>query len=133
MLKSALNKGEYDEWNTTSLSHILLSIRGLDMETSCPHVPSGPADGLRTHSSSDDEAHRFTNLLAENFLNWYRGRSYGCWEYFYRYTPRTGLEPFPSSTKIRAMITEANKFYTENKDKTRDEKILIMTGGQKLQ
>lgn len=104
-LKRTLDDCKFDEWNTTSLSHILLAVRGLD----------GP------------KAHELANELAEKFYKWFVGNSWGMWQLFYSYQPRTGLEPFPSSSKIREMIDDANSFYAQHKDKSKEEKIKILT------
>ena len=84
-LQESLDNPQFEKWNTTSLSHILIAAEG----------ENGP------------EARAIALELAEKFYNWFLGPSNGAWQYVLTYTPNSGLEPFPHSSEIRKMIDEA--------------------------
>lgn len=107
-LRNALENPEFEIWNTTSLSHVLLAVRGLD----------------------GSEAHELGCQLIEQFYDWFLGKTNGYWEYFTNYFPSHGFEPFPTIKEIRQMIDEAYEFYEKHHDKTRDEMIQELTGGK---
>lgn len=56
--------------------------------------------------------------LANNFMQWYAGRSRGWWEVFYTYSQ--GNQRFPSQEEMYKKITEAKTYYNW---KHRNEKI----------
>lgn len=95
-LKCELDDPKFEDYNTTSLNHILLCIFGFNGE----------------------EAHNLANELAERFYEWFLGKTYGIWQYFYLYKP--GSEVFPHSNQIRSDIIKANEFYDDNKNKTKE-------------
>lgn len=91
-LEESLPNPQYERWNTTSLSHMIIAIEGTN----------GP------------KAHDLALELANGFYNWYLGPSNGAWEYVSSYTPKHSLEPFPSSTEIREMIDDAQAEYEDH-------------------
>lgn len=101
ILKDCLQNPNFQEWNTTSFAHILLSIRGLD----------GPI------------CHQLASELIEKFYKWYLGKTNGYWEYFGKYYPPQGLTSFIPIKRTREMIDDAYIFYDiyKNENKTREE------------
>lgn len=100
-LKNGILNPHFEEWNTTSLSHVLLSIRGLD----------------------GAEGHKLGKKLAEMFYEWYGGWSKGLWQHFTTYFPPHGCEEFPKYSEIRKMIDNAELYYLMNKHMTREQMI----------
>lgn len=100
-LKAGILNPQFEKWNTTSLSHVLLSIRGLD----------------------GDEGHATGLILADMFCKWYGGWSNGLWEYFMTYSPPYGIEAFPKYSEIKKMIDNAKIYYENNKHLKREEMI----------
>lgn len=88
-LRESIDDPKYELWNTTSLSHMLICIEG--------------------HNGA--EAHELGLKLANGFCDWYLGMTNGAWEYVTTYMPSNGIESFPHSTEIRAMIDAAVDTY----------------------
>jgi hypothetical protein len=84
-LQESLDNPQFEKWNTTSLSHILIAAEGVN----------GP------------EVRVIALELAEKFYQWFLGPTNGTWEYAFTYVPENGLEAFPHSSEIRKMIDEA--------------------------
>jgi hypothetical protein len=91
-LKEALENPQYEKWNTTSLSHMIIAIEG----------------------TNGAEAHDLGLQLAEGFLEWFLGSTNGAWEMVQTYIPKSGFEQFPHSTEIRMMIDDAKDVYEKN-------------------
>lgn len=87
--KEALENPRFERWNTTSFSHLLITIRG----------------------ANGEEAHKLGVELGEKFYKWFVGPSEGLWEYFGPYHPQFGLEPFPSIQEVRKKLDDAFSFY----------------------
>ena len=87
--KEALENPRFERWNTTSFSHLLITIRG----------------------ANGEEAHKLGVELGEKFYKWFVGPSEGLWEYFVSYHPQFGLEPFPSIQEVRKELDDAFTFY----------------------
>ena len=93
----SLKKPHYKLWNTTSFSHILITVEGCNGE----------------------DVHKIALIVAEGFYEWYLGYSHGLWQYFYKYKPKYGFECFPHANEIRKMIDDSVQVY---KNRHRKEK-----------
>lgn len=96
-LRDGIANPEYEKWNTTSFGHTLISVKGVD--------------GL--------DAQALAKELIEGFYRWFLGRTWGLWQYFYRYNPC--LQYFPHSAVLRANIDEAESFYRTHEDLSRED------------
>lgn len=105
-LQELIKNPQFEEWNTTSLHHVLLMIKGVNGKV----------------------AHELAIELAEMFYSWFMGKTRGIWQLFSEYEPPCGVEPFPHSTDIRIMIDDSIQFYRSHIDKTREELIHILRG-----
>ena len=84
-LTHSLKNPNFDQWNTTSLGHVLISASG----------------------KNGEEARKVAIQLAEEFYKWYVGPSNGIWELFGAYRPHSGLVAFPPIKEVRRLIDEA--------------------------
>jgi hypothetical protein len=95
---------QFSIWTTTSLSHILFTVSGLNGEN----------------------CHDLGNEIVEMFYKWYLGKTNGLWQLFITCFPKNRVSPFPHSSKIREQINDANKFYNENKNRSRKEMVKLL-------
>lgn len=96
-IKESIENPHFEQWNTTSIDYMLLSLRGLNGE----------------------EAHNLSKILIEMFYEWYLGSTQGLWQNFYQY--KTGLFPFPHSKELRKMIDDAEEFYKKQNNELHSE------------
>lgn len=105
-LETEIREKQFKRWNTTSFSHCLLAVMGLN----------------------GHDVHDTALTLVEMFYIWYNGVTCGAWEYVMTYNPSRGLEPFPRVADMRKQIDSAIQFYQSHKHLNRDELIARLTG-----
>ena len=83
-LQETLNNPQFDKWNGTSLSHVLLAYSGLNGK----------------------KVHIVAKQLLDKFYNWYNGSTFGLWRYLYK-----NYKGFPYSHQIAQQMNNTLYFY----------------------
>ena len=85
MWEAVLDNPRFETWNTTSWSHLLLTISGINGDT----------------------AHKIGLKVGWQFYNWFLGRSYGLWQLL----PCLYPLPLGFSWQLKADLRSAEKVY----------------------